>query len=265
MTQAGGNALRIDAVAFGYGEAVILEGIDLAVAEGEFLALLGPSGSGKSTLLRLIAGLERPSAGRICAAGRPVAGPGTDRAVVFQNYALFPWMTIADNVAEAVAKAHPDVSRPERRQRARQHLARVGLGEVVHQYPFELSGGMQQRAAIARALALESPFLLMDEPFGALDPINRAKLQDLLIEVWQGSAPRRTVVFVTHDVDEALLLADSIAVLGASPGRIIAEYAVPFGRSRRRATLLAHPVFHNLRESIAEALDADTLAHLEPA
>ncbi len=257
-----GNSLRVEGLSFAYGSQTILGGIDLNVAEGEFVALLGPSGSGKSTLLRLIAGLERPSRGRISAAGRAVAGPGPERAVVFQHYALFPWMTVADNVAEAVAKAHPQLSRSERRRRAWEALERVGLGAAAPRHPFELSGGMQQRAAIARALALESPFLLMDEPFGALDPINRAKLQDLLIEVWQSGRPRRTVVFVTHDVDEALLLADRVVVMGASPGRIIAGHAVPFARPRARAALFAEPAFHALREAIAEALDADTLAHL---
>ncbi|THF67206.1 ABC transporter ATP-binding protein [Pseudothauera nasutitermitis] len=263
--QAREHSLRIERLNFAYGDTPILRGIDLHVREGEFLALLGPSGSGKSTLLRLIAGLESPTAGRLDASGRPVSGPGTDRAVVFQHYALFPWMTVVDNVAEAVAKAHPRLPRSERRARALKQLERVGLGEVGGNHPFELSGGMQQRAAIARALALESPFLLMDEPFGALDPINRAKLQDLLIEVWQGSTPRRTVVFVTHDVDEALLLADRIAVMGATPGRIIAEHSVPFARPRQRAALFKDAGFHRLREEIAEALDADTLAHLEAA
>ncbi|THF65309.1 ABC transporter ATP-binding protein [Pseudothauera rhizosphaerae] len=264
MTHAG-HSLRIERLKFAYGDATILDGIDLSVHEGEFLALLGPSGSGKSTLLRLIAGLEAPTAGLVSAGGRPVAGPGTDRAVVFQHYALFPWMTVVDNVAEAVAKAHPTLSRGERRERAQAQLARVGLGEVGRHHPFELSGGMQQRAAIARALALESPFLLMDEPFGALDPINRARLQDLLVEVWRGSSPRRTVVFVTHDVDEALLLADRVAVMGANPGRVIAEYPVAFDRPRQRAALFKDAGFHHLREEIADALDADTLAHLEAA
>ncbi|ANQ85566.1 putative sulfonate transport system ATP-binding protein [Azoarcus olearius] len=258
-----GNSLRVEGLAFAYGDREILRGIELNVAEGEFVALLGPSGSGKSTLLRLLAGLERPGRGRITAAGKPVAGPGPDRAVVFQHYTLFPWMTVADNVAEAVAKAHPGLGRAERRQRAWEHLDRVGLGDAAPRHPFELSGGMQQRAAIARALALESPFLLMDEPFGALDPINRAKLQDLLIEVWQRGRPRRTVVFVTHDVDEALLLADRVVVMGASPGRIIAEHVVPFARPRKRAALFGETAFHELRERIAEALDADTLAGLE--
>ncbi len=257
------EGLRIESLDFAYGESLILRGIDLAVQAGEFLALLGPSGSGKSTLLRLLAGLERPTSGRLTAAGDPIDGPGTERAVVFQHYALFPWMTVADNVAEAVHKAHPGLARSERRARARAHLERVGLGEAAGRYPFELSGGMQQRAAIARALALESPFLLMDEPFGALDPVNRAKLQDLLLAVWQGSSPRPTLVFVTHGIDEAVLLADRVAVMGANPGRIIRDYPVPFARPRERVALYQDPGFQRLREEIAETLDADTLTRLD--
>jgi NitT/TauT family transport system ATP-binding protein len=174
-------------------------------------------------------------------------------------------MTVRDNVAQAVAKARPGLSRSERRARAQVFLERVGLGEAARHYPYQLSGGMQQRAAIARALALESPFLLMDEPFGALDPVNRAKLQDLLLEVWQGSQPCRTLVFVTHGVDEALLLADRVVVMGAAPGRIISEYAVPFERPRSRAALYRDQGFQRLREEIAEALDADTLNRLDAA
>ncbi|HEY8552970.1 MAG TPA: ATP-binding cassette domain-containing protein, partial [Burkholderiales bacterium] len=146
---AGGNTLRIEGLTFAYDREEVLSGINLAVAEGEFVALLGPSGSGKSTLLRLIAGLESPARGRISAAGRPVAGPGTDRAVVFQHYALFPWMTVADNVAEAVGKRHPGLARSARRARAHEYLERVGLRDAAARYPFELSGGMQQRTAIA--------------------------------------------------------------------------------------------------------------------
>jgi len=255
--------LSIEGVGFRYGESAILDGIDLTLRAGEFVALLGPSGSGKSTLLRLVAGLEAPSAGRLRFGGAAIAGPGPDRAVVFQHYALFPWMRVADNVAEAVLKAKPGIGRAAARAAARDRLARVGLGDAADRYPFELSGGMQQRAAIARAFALESPVLLMDEPFGALDPVNRARLQDLLIEVWSGGAPRPTVLFVTHDVDEALLLADRVAVLGASPGRVIATFDLPFERPRRRAELFADSRFHGLREAIADALEADTLAHLE--
>ncbi|QEL64623.1 NitT/TauT family transport system ATP-binding protein [Oryzomicrobium terrae] len=255
--------LSIADVSFAYaaGETT-LRRVSLEVPEGTFLTLLGPSGSGKSTLLRLIAGLEAPSDGRLAWNGVTIDGPGIDRAVVFQNYALFPWYTVVDNVALAVAKAHPQARRAERRERAREYLAKVGLSDAAGKYPFQLSGGMQQRAAIARALALEAPVLLMDEPFGALDPINRGKLQDLLLDVWQSTSPRRTIVFVTHDVDEALYLGDQVAVLGASPGRLLAQVAVPFPRPRQRAQLFASAEFHARREEIAELLDADVLQGL---
>jgi NitT/TauT family transport system ATP-binding protein len=258
--------LVIDNVTFAYNDSdMVLRRVALQVPQGQFVSLLGPSGSGKSTLLRLIAGLEAPGQGRITWKGETITGPGIDRAVVFQNYSLFPWFTVQDNVAQAAAKAHPDLSRNQRRGKARDYLAQVGLAEAATKYPFQLSGGMQQRAAIARALALEAPVLLMDEPFGALDPINRGKLQDLLLEVWQSTSPRRTIVFVTHDVDEALYLGDRVAVLGASPGRLLAELDVPFERPRQRAALFASDVFRLLREDIAERLDADALNGLVAA
>lgn len=264
--QTSATGLAVDNVSFAYGEGdTILRRVALEVPEGQFLTLLGPSGSGKSTLLRLIAGLEAPTDGRLAWQGATITGPGIDRAVVFQNYSLFPWLKVEDNVALAVAKAHPDFSRAERRKLAREDLARVGLAEAADKYPFQLSGGMQQRAAIARALALESPVLLMDESFAALDPINRGKLQDLLLEVWQSTSPRRTIVFVTHDVDEALYLGDRVAVLGSSPGRVLTELAVPFPRPRGRAQFFADPVFHRLREEISDRLDTDVLSGLAAA
>lgn len=260
------SGLVLDKVTFAYNDSdTVLRRVALQVPQGQFVTLLGPSGSGKSTLLRLIAGLAAPSQGRITWKGEAITGPGIDRAVVFQNYSLFPWFTVQDNVAQAVAKAHPNLARHQRRAKARDYLAQVGLAESATKYPFQLSGGMQQRAAIARALALESPVLLMDEPFGALDPINRGKLQDLLLEVWQSTSPRRTIVFVTHDVDEALYLGDRVAVLGASPGRLLADLIVPFDRPRQRTALFASDVFRLLREDIAERLDADALNGLVAA
>ncbi|MDR2506928.1 MAG: ABC transporter ATP-binding protein [Candidatus Accumulibacter sp.] len=257
------GGLRIDNVSFAYRNEPVLRRIALNVPEGQFLSLLGPSGSGKSTLLRLIAGLEKPTRGRIAWKGAKIAGPGIDRAVVFQNYSLFPWFTAQGNVALAVAKAHPDFSRPQRLQLARDYLSRVGLDDAAEKYPFQLSGGMQQRAAIARALALEAPVLLMDEPFGALDPVNRGKLQDLLIDAWKSSSPRRTIIFVTHDIDEAIYLGDRVALLGASQGgRLLAEIDVPLHRPRQRADFFASMEFRELRENIAERLDADIISGL---
>lgn len=254
--------LTLDAVTFAYHGVPILDDIHLAVREGEFLCLLGPSGSGKSTLLRLLAGLESPQRGAIHWWGQPIAGPGIDRGVVFQDYSLFPWFSVADNIALAIGKAYPALDKARRRALAREYLAQVGLEDAADKYPLELSGGMRQRGAIARALALGSPMLLMDEPFGALDTLNRARLQDLLLDVWLNATPRKTIVFVTHDIDEALYLGDRVAVLGAAPARVIADYPVPFDRPRDRRPLFASTLFHQLRETIADALSADTLAHL---
>lgn len=254
--------LTLDAVSFAYDGVPILDDLQLTVREGEFLCLLGPSGSGKSTLLRLLAGLESPQRGAIRWWDQPITGPGIDRGVVFQDYSLFPWLSVADNIALAIAKAHPALNKARRRTLAREYLAHVGLEDAADKYPLELSGGMRQRGAIARALALGSPVLLMDEPFGALDALNRARLQDLLLSVWQSTTPRKTIVFVTHDIDEALYLGDRVVVLGAAPGRVIASCAVSFDRPRDRRRLFASPIFHHLREEIADALSADTLARL---
>jgi NitT/TauT family transport system ATP-binding protein len=261
-------ALSINGVAFAYDEGKgdrVLQGVTLRVPEGTLVSLVGPSGSGKSTLLRLIAGLARPSEGHVSWKGRQILEPGIERAIVFQNYALFPWFSAVGNVAQAVAKAHSDYTRVQRREKAFEYLERVGISDAANKYPHELSGGMQQRAAIARALALEAPILLMDEPFGALDPINRGKLQDLLLEVWQSTNPRRTIVFVTHDVDEALYLGDRIAVLGASPGRLLAEIDVPFARPRHRGELFSSEASHKLRKEITELLGADVISGLGEA
>lgn len=253
------TVLAIDAVSFSYNGVVVLDDIHMGVREGEFLCLLGPSGAGKSTLLRLLAGLERPSSGEIRWKEQPITGPGLDRGVVFQDYSLFPWLSVVENVALAVGKANPTLSGRQRRAQARKYLNLVGLADAIGKYPLELSGGMRQRGAIARVLALGSPILLMDEPFGALDTLNRARLQDLLLEVWQSVTPRKTIIFVTHDIDEALYLGDQVAVLGASPGHLIASLHVPFERPRARRGLVASQTFHQLREEIAETLSADTL------
>jgi len=182
--------------------------------------------------------------------------------VVFQDYSLFPWMSLGDNIALALAKSHPEMEKKWRLNLAGEYLEMVGLAAAARKYPAELSGGMQQRGAIARTLALGSPVLLMDEPFGALDPVNRARLQDLVLDVWSNADPRRTVVFVTHDIEEAIYLADRIVILGSSPGRIIQELRVPFARPRVRQTLTRLPEFQALREQIAERFRLDTLERI---
>lgn len=258
--------LKLEGVGFAYDTTTpILQDITVDIPQGQFVSLLGASGSGKTTLLRLAAGLEPAASGRLIWNGATVADPSLERGVVFQDYALFPWLSVVDNVEIAIAKAKPRVKRSERLQEARHHLQALGLESAIGKYPGELSGGMRQRAAIARALALGSPLLLMDEPFGALDPVNRALLQDLLLQAWDLAAPRKTIVFVTHDVDEAIYLGDRLVVLGSSPGRVIADLQVPFERPRERRCLLASTALHALREQVAETLAEDTLQRLKAA
>jgi NitT/TauT family transport system ATP-binding protein len=212
----------------GAGEILALADVDLRIDEGEFLCLLGPSGCGKSTLLRIVAGLATASAGEVRINGRRVNGPGPDRAVVFQDYALFPWMTVAQNVEFGLEARRVDAAR--RRQVARDLLQAVGLAPFAEKYPHHLSGGMKQRVSIARALAVEPELLLMDEPFGALDAQTRFVMQQELLRVWR--VYRKTVIFVTHSIDEALYLADRVIVMTARPGRIKAELRVAEERPR---------------------------------
>lgn len=256
------HGLHAHSVQFSYGAAPILENIQLSIPEGQFVSLLGSSGSGKSTLLRLFAGLQLPQRGQLLWQGKPITGPGLDRGVVFQDYALFPWMSVQENLALAIRQARPSTTKKAAREEASLHLHKVGLSHAIQRYPFELSGGMRQRAAIARALALGSPLLLMDEPFGALDPVNRARLQDLIVSLWDSAPQKQTVVFVTHDIDEALYLGDRVVILGSTPGRVIADLPVPFARPRDRQQLFDAPEFHHLREHIAETLADDTLRQL---
>ncbi len=195
---------------------------------GEFRVLLGPSGCGKSTILRLIAGLDFPDSGDVLVGGKPVMGPGKDRGMVFQKYTSFPWLTVEQNVGYGLKiNGTPDAQREETVARL---IQQVGLAGFEKSYPDTLSGGMQQRVAIARTLALRPSVILMDEPFGALDAQTRADMQELLLRIWDESAA--TILFVTHDVDEAVYLADRIYVLCARPGTIIEDVPVPFGRPR---------------------------------
>ena len=201
---------------------IVLDRINLSIPDGAFLCLLGQSGCGKSTFLRLLAGLLKADSGTVTVDGKPVDGPEKACSVVFQDYSLFPWMTTGDNLLLALRAACPDKSNAELRNLAESYLELVGLGGAFNQYPAALSGGMRQRAAIARAISVPCKILLMDEPFGALDPVNRAMLQDLVRTLHADAGGQRTVVFVTHDVDEALFLGTQIAVFGSSPGRLLA-------------------------------------------
>jgi NitT/TauT family transport system ATP-binding protein len=206
-------------------EVVALDGIDLDVAPGELVCLLGPSGCGKSTLLNAIAGFSLPTAGELAVLGRSVTGPGPDRAMVFQEYALFPWMTVERNVAFGLEIAGAP---PERRRAVVDGLlSKLGLAEFRDRFPKDLSGGMRQRVAIARVLAIDSPMLLMDEPFGALDALTRRSLQDELLRIW--AELKKTIVFVTHGIEESIYLADRVVVMTYRPGTVkrIVEVRLP--------------------------------------
>jgi NitT/TauT family transport system ATP-binding protein len=227
-------------------ELVAVETLDLDVTPGEFVVMLGPSGCGKSTLLSMIAGLETPTSGVIEADGQLVQGPGPDRCMIFQQTSLYPWLSVADNVGFGLRlRGRPKF---ERREVAKRLLHTMGLGDVLDKHPDELSGGMRQRAAIARALAMEPGVLLMDEPFAALDVQTRAKLQDFIRQVWADSGA--SVLFVTHSIDEAVALADRIVVFTARPGRIKSVVPVEMERPRDPRS----PAYHQLHDHLLDLL-----------
>ncbi len=228
-----------------------LEDINLEIHDGEFVCLVGHSGCGKSTMLSLIAGLEKPTSGQILIDGVPVAGPGPDRSIVFQNYSLFPWQTAMKNVRFALRQTNPSVSKDDAEKKARELLAQVGVGDAADRYPFQLSGGMRQRVAIARALAIDAPIMLLDEPFGALDPMIRRKLQDMLLGLWEGSCCK-TAVFVTHDIDEAVILADRIVFM--EPKHVIKTFDLPRGSVRSGDEI--DPEIIAIKEEVLELFEA---------
>lgn len=253
----------LDAVNFSYGKYEILKDISLSIGEGDFLCVLGPSGAGKSSLLRLIAGLASPSSGDILIDRQKVRGPGLDRGVVFQDYTLFPWLTSGENIVLALRQSYGDKKAKVLKELAREFLELVGLPEAYGKLPRELSGGMRQRVAIARVLATDPPILLMDEPFGALDAVTRANLQDLLLNLWQReNGQAKTVVFVTHDVEEALILASRIVVIGINPGSVRKVLEVDLPRPRTRSRLYSDLQFIRLREGLVELLNEEILDRL---
>ena len=209
----------------------VLDDVNLNIGDGEFVCLLGPSGCGKTTLLRLIAGLDQPTSGEVIADGEVVKKPSGDRAVIFQQYSLFPWLTVLENVMFGL-NLKKDRTKEENLKAAERYLESVGLIDFKDSYPHELSGGMKQRVAIIRSLLNHSPILLMDEPFSALDMQNRHMLQEQLIGVWKRF--KNTIVFVTHDVDEAIYLADKIVIMDKNPGKIKEVFDVDMPRLRKR-------------------------------
>ena len=235
------------------GETQVLGGIDLDVEEGEFIAILGFSGAGKTTLINTIAGLEKPDGGQILLRGIPIDGPDKERGLVFQSYSLFPWLSVEANVALAVDAVHKDRSRADRAALVKQKVELVGLGHAMDRKPAQLSGGMRQRVAVARALAMEPEILLLDEPLSALDALTRAKLQDEIERIRKEE--KRTIILVTNDVDEALLLADRVAVLTPAPAaRIGRIFNVDVARPRDREAINDDFAYQHLRKEIVSYL-----------
>ena len=256
--------IDIKDVYFSYGTQKVLEDVNLTVQSGESICLIGPSGCGKSTLLRLIAGLSSPSSGVLTINGQKITGAGLDRGVVFQDYSLFHWLTALQNITLALKQAYKDKTKSEIKEIAANYLDLVGLSGSFHKLPKELSGGMRQRAAIAQVFAINPPVLLMDEPFGALDAITRAHLQDLLLNLWDQAGQRqKTILFVTHDVDEALLLADKIAVFTLNPGKIKTVVPIDLPRPRVRKQLHGQKKFHELRDTVLNLLNESIIYELE--
>ena len=229
--------------------------VNFDVQENDFVTILGPSGCGKSTLLRIVAGLDQPSTGVVMLDGQPVDGPGADRGMVFQSYTLFPWLTIEANIRFGLRER--GMPEREQKERADYFIAKVGLRGFEEHFPKQLSGGMQQRTAIARALANDPKILLMDEPFGALDNQTRVLMQELLLGIWESA--QKTVLFVTHDIDEAIFMANRVAVFSARPGRIKTELAVDFPHPRHY-TIKTSPEFMALKARLTEEIRAESMA-----
>ncbi len=232
-----------------------LQATDLDVAENDFITILGPSGCGKSTLLRIVAGLDVQTAGEVLLDGRRIQGPGADRGMVFQSYTLFPWLSVLDNVCFGLRER--GMAREQQLDIAHGFLRKVGLTGFERHFPKQLSGGMQQRTALARALANDPRMLLMDEPFGALDHQTRELMQELLLGIWEDQ--RKTVLFVTHDIDEAVFMGSRVVVMSARPGRIKLDRAVDLAHPRQYS-VKTQPEFVALKAELTEAVRAEVMA-----
>ncbi|MDF0552929.1 nitrate ABC transporter ATP-binding protein [Kamptonema sp. UHCC 0994] len=228
------------------GPYTVLDGVNLTINEGEFICLIGHSGCGKSTLLNMVAGFNQPTAGNLKLKGKWIEEPGPDRMMVFQNYSLLPWLSATENIHLGVGTVFADKSHSDQMQIVNEHLELVGLTEAAHKRPGQLSGGMKQRVAIARALATSPQVLILDEPFGALDPITREELQEELLKIWHEH--KVTVIMITHDIDEALFLADRVVMMTNGPSAHIGEdLKIPFSRPRNRARIMEDPHYYELR------------------
>lgn len=245
--------LELKNVSKSFGGAPVLKDVNLSIIEGEFVAIVGYSGQGKTTLMSMIAGLVKPDSGEILLEGKPVAGPGPDRGLVFQNYSLLPWLTVAENISLAVEAVFPNQTPAERAAHVDKYIAMVKLSHAKDRLPRQLSGGMRQRVSVARTLAIDPRILLLDEPLSALDALTRANLQDEISEIWQRD--KKTVVLITNSVDEALLLADRVIPLTLGPGATLdAPVTVDLPRPRDRKALNQEPEFKRLRAHITEQL-----------
>ena len=228
------------------GPYTVLENVNLSVNEGEFICVIGHSGCGKSTLLNMVSGFASPTQGTVQVGGKIITEPGPDRMVVFQNYALLPWLTALENVYIAVDAVHPQKTEAEKRAIAKDHLAMVGLTDAMDKKPGQISGGMKQRVSIARALAIRPEVLILDEPFGALDAITKEELQEELLQIWNDH--RCTVLMITHDIDEALFLSDRLVMMTNGPHANVGEImTIPFSRPRDRDRIMEDPTYYQLR------------------
>lgn len=236
-----------------YGDQQVLKDINLEVKEGEFVCVIGYSGTGKTSLMNLMVGLTKPDQGEVLFEGKPVTGPGPDRALVFQNYSLLPWLTVSENIALAVDQLFPQWSREQREDHVAKYVNMVKLGHAANKYPKELSGGMRQRVSVARALAMDSKVLLLDEPLSALDALTRATLQDDISDIWQSQ--RKTVIWITNDPDEALLLADRVVpLLPTTPATLGRSIEVPIERPRDRKAVNHDVTFKSIRSELIHLL-----------
>src|SRR5690606_2043344 len=237
-------------------EFTAIKDIDFSVQSGEFLTLVGPSGCGKSTLLDLLLGLSKPTKGRILIDGQEIKGPGLDRGIVFQQYALFPWKTTRGNVEFGLEAQ--GVPKNERKEKAEYYIELVGLKDFVNRYPHELSGGMKQRVAIARSLAFNPDVLLMDEPFAALDAQTRETLQAELLRIWEKT--KKTIIFITHGIDEAVYLGERVVILSANPGRVKKIVNIPLTHRLADADIRSNPAFVKARHEVWSLLHEDEYA-----